>query len=64
MPYRYHQATVAYGEFFRFESFDEISLQDVKYFENWKVFLEGKISEKEVYRPDEPKSIIEVVMEK
>ena len=64
MPYRYHQATVAYGEFFRFESFDEISLQDVKYFKKWKILLEGKICGKELYRTDTPERIIEVVMEK
>ena len=64
MPYRYHQVTVAYGEFFRFESFDEISLQEVEYFKKWKIILEGKICEKEFYRTDSPESIIEVVMAK
>ena len=64
LPYRFHQETVAYGEFFRFENFDTISLQTVKYFSNWKVILEGRFDEGMFFRPDIPKIIIEVVMEK
>lgn len=64
MPYRYHQATVAYGEFFRFESLDTISLQSVKYFDSWKVLLDWEFDGKEFVRIDNPVSIIEVVMEK
>jgi len=64
MPYKFHQATVAYGEFFRFENFDTISLQKVKYFPDWNVVLEGKIDEKVFGRPEIPQIIIEVIMEK
>lgn len=64
LPCMYHQETVAYGEFFRFEDFDEVSLQKVKYFADWKVILEGKINEEEFYRPERLESVIEVVMGK
>lgn len=64
MPYRYHQATVAYGEFFRFENFDTISLQSVKYFDSWKVLLDWEFDGKKFERNDTPECIIEVVMEK
>ena len=64
MPCRFHQVTIAYGEFFRFEDFDTISLQTVEYFPDWKVIMDGKIGEKEFNRTDKPVSIIEVVMEK
>lgn len=61
-PCKYYQKTIAYGEFFRFEDFDEVSLQDVQHFTDWKVILEGKISTEEFYRPERPETIIEVVM--
>jgi len=64
MPYKYHQATVAYGEFFRFENFDTISLQFVKYFDNWNVLLDWEFDGKKFVRNDKPECIIEVVMEK
>ena len=64
MPYKFHQATVAYGEFFRFNNFDTISLQAVKYFNNWKVLLNGEFDGKKFVRIDKPECIIEVMMEK
>jgi len=63
-PYKFHQATVAYGEFFRFENLDTISLQFVKYFDNWKVLLDWEFDGKKFVRIDKPECIIEVVMEK
>ena len=62
-PLKYHQKTVAYGEFFRFEDLDEISLQEVEHFTDWKIIFEGKIDGEVFYRPDTPELIIEVVME-
>lgn len=59
-PCSYHHETIAYGEFFRFLDGDEISLQNVKYFEKWKIILEGKICGKEFYRADKPTHIYEV----
>lgn len=64
LPWRHYLDTVAYGEFFRFEDFDTVSLQKVEYFPEWKVILEGKVGEQEFYRPDTPEYIIELVMEK
>lgn len=64
LPYRYHQKTVAYGEFFRFEDFDTISLQTVQYLPNWRVVLNGQINGKEFSRPSTPECIIELVIEK
>lgn len=62
LPYKHHLDTVAYGEFFRFEDYDTMSLQKVEYFPKWKVILEGKLSTEEFYRPESPEAIIEVVM--
>ena len=62
-PRRYHQESVAYGEFFRFENFDTISLQEVKYFDTWKVLLEWEFDGEKLQRPEIPETIIEVVME-
>ena len=64
MPYRYHHASVAYGEFFRFENFDTISLQTVKYYDSWNVLLNWEFDGEKFVRDEEPVSIIEVVMEK
>lgn len=64
LPCRFHQKTVAYGEFFRFEDFDTMSLQEVEYFPKWRVVYEGEINEKRFHRNDTPERIIEVVMEK
>ena len=63
MPYKFHQKSVAYGEIFRYENFDIISLQEVKYFLDWKVVLEGEINGKKFYRPDVPEIIIEVIID-
>lgn len=63
LPCRYHQNTVASGEFFRFEDFTEISLQEVEYFSKWKVIFELRDDEGMILRPWLPKFIIEVVME-
>jgi len=62
LPYKHHLETVAFGEFFRFEDCDTISLQCVEHFPNWKVILVGKINEEDFYRPESPETIIEVVM--
>lgn len=58
LPTKYHQATVAYGEFFRFENLDTISLQAVKYFDDWKVFLDWEFDGKKFTRKDIPEFII------
>ena len=63
LPRRYHQNTVAYGEFFRFENLDTISLQEVKYFDHWHVLLEWEFNGEKLQRPEIPETIIEVVME-
>jgi len=64
LPCRYHQNTVARGEFFRFEDFTEISLQNVEYFPKWKAIFETKIKGGTIFSPWVPGFIIEVVMEK
>lgn len=63
LPIMYHQNTVAYGEFFRFENFDEISLQRVKYFDDWKVFYEWKFNDENFTRTDTPEFIIQLEMQ-
>ena len=61
MPCRCHQASMAYGEFFRFENFNEIVLQDVSHF-SWGIIREGKLNGEIFDRPDIPQTIIEVVL--
>lgn len=63
MPYKFHQKSVAYGEVFRYENFDIISLQEVKYFSDWKIVREGEINEKRFFMPDAPEVIIEVIID-
>ena len=63
-PNKFHQPSVAYGEFFRFESGDSVSLQSVEYFKDWKVLLNWEIDGKKFIRNDMPGYIIEMVMEK
>lgn len=62
LPTKYYQDTVAYGEFFRFETFDEISLQKVKYFDDWKVLYEWSFERERFMRPDAPEFIIQLEM--
>ena len=62
-PCKFHQKTVAYGEFFRFENFDTISLQTVEYFDSWRVLFNWEFDGKKFGRTEEPEVIIEVVME-
>lgn len=62
LPLKYHQNTIAYGEFFRFEDFEEVSLQGVMYLPEWRIILEGKIGGEDFKRIENPECIIEVVM--
>ena len=62
LPVHFHHATVAYGEFFRFVDLNEISLQKVEHFPDWKMIFEGKLDDEEFYRTETPECIIEVVM--
>lgn len=62
-PYKFQQDTVAYGEFFRLENNDSFSLQEVKYFEGWRVIRECNIDGVVYQRPENPEFIIEMVME-
>ena len=64
MPRRFYHDTVAYGEFFRFENFDTISLQKVEHFDKWKVLVEWDFGEGVCVREDIPEFIIELVIEK
>ena len=62
LPVHFHHDTVAYGEFFRFVDLNEISLQKIEYFPDWKMIFEGKLGGEEFYRTETPECIIEVVM--
>lgn len=64
LPNKFHQATVAYGEFFRFEDNDTISLQAVKYFLTWKIALNCEVEGKTFERPESPECIIQMEMQK
>lgn len=60
LPHKFHQATVAYGEFFRFEDFDTISLQEVQYFDDWKVLKNWNFDGEEFSRVDTPDFIVQL----
>lgn len=62
LPNRYHQKTVAYGEFFRFENFDTVSLQEIEYFDDWKVLLNWEFDKEKFERNDTPDFIIQLKM--
>lgn len=62
LPTKYYQDTVAYGEFFRFETFDEISLQTVEYFDDWKVLCEWEFEGDKFARTANPEFIIQLEM--
>lgn len=60
LPTKYHQNTVAYGEFFRFENLDTISLQAIEYFDDWKVILDWEFDGEKFTRVDVPEFIIQL----
>jgi len=63
-PYKYHNKTVAYGEIFRLEDNDTFWLQDVKYFDGWKVLLKCEINGEVFHRLEKPEFIIQFEMMK
>ena len=61
-PYKHHLDTVAYGEFFRLPNNDTFSLQEVEYFEGWRVVCKWQIDGKGFVRPETPQIIIQLTL--